>query len=121
MLSYAGIYAFILIFGSVIGFLFLIKYLSLGVFLTVALSPVLPTMALVGMSFLSAFVFIIHIFTNPKTVFSKNAFNVVVIFFIASLIFGAFNVFSTIASVKQVLVHLSFIMFYFNTFIKNPT
>lgn len=102
----------VLVFG-VLGFAFYVKYLSLGVFLTVALAPVLPTMVLVALSFLCAFVFCIHVIKNKEFTFAKNPMNVAVIFFAISLVLGCINSCSFISSTSQALVHLSFIMFYF--------
>lgn len=109
----AGVEAFIMILGVIIAFAFLMKYLSLGVFLTVAFSPVLPTMVLVGLSFLCAAVFLIHAIANKDFTFSKNPFNVAVVFFVIALIWGVINSFAQSSSLKQVMVHGSFILFYF--------
>jgi len=93
--------------------LFLAKYLPLGIFITVALSPILPTMALVGLSFMCAAVFLFHTITNEKFTFNRTPLNVGVIFFVIALIWGCINSFNSISSIKQVLVHLSFVLFYF--------
>lgn len=98
---------------GILCFAFLIRYLSLGVFLTVILSPMLPTMALVGLSILCTAILCIHAIADRNFTFSKNPMNVFVTFFAIALIWGCINSFSFMASIKQTAVHLSFIMFYF--------
>lgn len=110
---YSGVETLIVIFGAVVAFAFLMKYLSLGVFLTVAFSPVLPTMVLVGLSFICAFVFVIHVITDKKFTFTKSPVNVAVVFFVIALLWGVVNSLAVASSLKQVLVHSSFILFYF--------
>ncbi len=105
------LFAFVV--GGIIGALFLLKYLSLGVFLTVVFAPVLPTMLLVFMSFLCAGIFCVHVISNRNFKFAKNPVNGFVIFFVLALIWGCINSFAVSASVRQVAVHISFILFYF--------
>ena len=111
--SYLGVVELILIMGVVFAFAFLMKYLSLGVFLTVVFSPVLPTMVLVGLSFICAFVFLIHAICDKSFRFTKASVNVTVVFFVISLLWGVVNSLQPMASLKQVMVHGSFILFYF--------
>ena len=111
--SYLGVVELILIMGAVFAFAFVMKYLSLGVFLTVVFSPVLPTMVLVGLSFICAFVFLIHALCDKDFRFTKASVNVTVVFFVISLLWGVVNSLQPMASLKQVLVHGSFILFYF--------
>ncbi|MBR4874641.1 MAG: O-antigen ligase family protein [Clostridia bacterium] len=96
-----------------IGAVFLIKYLPLGVFLTVVFSPMLPTMVLVALSFMCAGIFCIHVLHDEKFTFSKSSVNTAVWFFIIALIWGCINSFNFVSSASQVAVHLSFILFYF--------
>lgn len=110
---YSGVENMVILFCLIAAFAFLMKYLSLGVFLTVAFSPVLPTMALVGLSFICAFVFVIHVIKNKDFTFVKSPVNVAVVFFVISLLWGVVNSFAVASSLKQVLVHGSFILFYF--------
>ncbi|MBO5930347.1 MAG: O-antigen ligase family protein, partial [Clostridia bacterium] len=92
---------------------FLISYLHLGVFITIALSPMLPTMVLVALSFLCAMAFCIHVIANKEFRFARNSMNLFVVFFAIALLWGCVNSFDVISSVSQVAVHLSFILFYF--------
>ncbi len=108
-----GVKYFMLGAVGILGIIFLIKYLPLGVFLTVGFSPLLPTMVLVGLSFLCAGVFLLHLLRNGEFKFAKTPMNAVVIFFVIALLWGCINSFDTVSSVRQVLVHLSFILFYF--------
>ena len=110
---YSGVETLIIIFGIVSAFMFLMKYLSLGIFITVALSPILPTMVLVGLSFVSAFVFVIHVIKDKDFTFAKSPVNVAIVFFVIALLWGVINSFAVASSLKQVLVHGSFIIFYF--------
>jgi putative inorganic carbon (HCO3(-)) transporter len=109
----AGVETLIIISGGVFAFVFLMKYLQLGVFLTVALSPMLPTMMLVGLSFICLAVFLIHAIIDDKFTFAKSPLNVSVVFFVIALIWGVINSFVPVSSLKQVMVHGSFIIFYF--------
>lgn len=109
---YGGVVELILIVGVVCAFAFLMKYLSLGVFLTIALSPILPTMVLVGLSFICTFVFLFRAFIDEDFKFAKNSLNGAVVFFVISLLWGVVNSYALTASLKQVLVHGSFIVFY---------
>ncbi len=104
---------FVVLAGAILAFAFLLKYLNLGVFLTVMLSPLLPTMVLVGLSFLCATVFCIHVILNKDFTFSKNPMNAFVVFFMLALLWGCINSFSFAASLTQAAVHISFILFYF--------
>ncbi|MBQ3181414.1 MAG: hypothetical protein IJB50_01445, partial [Clostridia bacterium] len=108
-----GVEVLVIIVGGILSFAFFMKYLALGVFLTVAFSPMLPTMALVGLSFICAAVFLIHVIVDDKFTFSKSPFNVAVVFFVIALIWGVINSFAPLSSLKQVMVHASFILFYF--------
>lgn len=98
---------------GIIGLLFLVKYLPLGVFMTVAFSPLLPTMLLVGLSVLCALIFVLHAIKNSEFEFAKSPMNAVVAFFIIALLWGCINSFDVMSSVRQVMVHISFIIFYF--------
>lgn len=108
-----GVKLLVILTGGVLAFAFLLKYLSLGVFLTVALSPMLPTMALVGLSLICALVFCVHVITDKGFTFVKNPMNTFVVFFIIALLWGCINSFSFAASASQAAVHISFILFYF--------
>jgi len=109
---YASFDIMVVVVGAVLALAFFMKYTTLGVFLTVALSPVLPTMVLVGLSFVCAFVFLIRIITDKNFEFVKTPFNVAVVFFVISLLWGVVNSQAMTDSFKQVLVHGSFILFY---------
>ncbi len=98
---------------AVVGLVFLVMYLPLGVFLTVAFSPFLPTMLLAGLGILCAVIFVLHAIKNSDFKFSRCSMNVVVTFFIIALLWGCINSFDAISSVRQVMVHISFIIFYF--------
>lgn len=110
---YSGVDVMVILFAAVLAFAFMMKYLSLSVFLTVAFSPILPTMVLVGLSFLCAFVFVIHVINDKEFTFSKSPVNVAVVFFVIALLWGVVNSYAQASSLKQVLVHGSFILFYF--------
>lgn len=108
-----GIKYFALGITGIIGLIFLVKYLPLGVFITVALSPLLPTMLLAALSILCAVILLLHIVKNPNFKFAKSPMNPVVVFFIIALLWGCINSFDVLSSVRQVMVHISFIVFYF--------
>ena len=108
-----GVKYFVLFIGAIAAFVFLLKYLRLGVFLTVIFSPMLPTMALVGLSLLCTAVFCVHVVMDENFTFAKNPLNSFVVFFVLALIWGCVNSFAFSTSVTQVLVHISFILFYF--------
>ena len=110
---YTDVYTLILVTGAILAFAFILRYLSLGVFLTVAFSPILPTMVLVGLSFMCAFVFLMHAISDKNFKFATAPFNVTVVFFVVALLLGVVNSFAFASSLKQVLVHGSFILFYF--------
>lgn len=108
-----GIKPFVLLTGGICATAFFVRYLRLGVFLTVAFSPMLPTMALVGLSFLCGAVFCLHVVADKEFTFVKSPVNTFVLFFVLALIWGCINSFSVMSSVSQVAVHISFILFYF--------
>ncbi len=110
---YADALILVAIIGVILSFAFLMKYLLLGVFITVALSPILPTMVLVGLSFICAAVLLIHAITDKSFTFAKYQLNAAVVFFVISLIWGVINSFAVSSSLKQVMVHVSFVLFYF--------
>ncbi len=98
---------------GILGAAFLVRYLRLGVFLTVVLSPLLPTMVLVALSFLCTAVFCLHVIADRDFRFAKSPVNLFVVFFAMALLWGCVNSFSVVASASQVAVHLSFVLFYF--------
>ncbi len=108
-----GVKYFIVGAVGIIGLTFLVKYLPLGIFMTVALSPLLPTMVLVGLSVLCAIIFVLHVVKNSEFKFAKSPMNAVIAFFIIALLWGCINSFDVMSSVRQVMVHVSFIIFYF--------
>ena len=108
-----GVKVFALFVMGIVAFIFLLKYLRLGVFLTVIFSPMLPTMVLVGLSLLCAAVFCVHVITDKNFTFIKNPVSSFVIFFVIALVWGCVNSFAFTTSVTQTLVHISFILFYF--------
>lgn len=108
-----GIKLFAVVCVGILAAAFLIRYLHLGVFMTIVLSPVLPTMALVALSFLCAAVFCVHVIADKDFRFAKNPMNLFVVFFALALLWGCVNSFAVFASVSQAAVHLSFILFYF--------
>ncbi len=108
-----GIKHFIVGVAGITGVLFLVKYLPLGVFMTVALSPLLPTMVLVGLSVLCAAIFLLHAVKNTDFKFVRSPMNAVVAFFVIALLWGCINSFDALSSARQIMVHLSFIVFYF--------
>ncbi len=108
-----GIKLFAVVCVGILAAAFLIRYLHLGVFMTIVLSPVLPTMVLVALSFLCAAVFCVHVIADKDFRFAKNPMNLFVVFFALALLWGCVNSFAVFASVSQVAVHLSFILFYF--------
>lgn len=108
-----GVRNFTVITAGILAFAFMVRYLQLGIFLTVVLSPMLPTMALVGLSLLCTMVFCLHVVTTEGFRFVKTPMNTFVIFFALALVWGCINSFSVISSASQVAVHLSFILFYF--------
>ena len=108
-----GIKYFALVITGIIGLIFLVKYLPLGVFITVALSPILPTMVLAALSILCAVILLLHVVKNPDFKFARSPMNPVVVFFTVALLWGCINSFDVLSSVRQVMVHISFIVFYF--------
>lgn len=108
-----GVKLFVLLVCGTLAFVALLRYLPLGVFLTVIFSPMLPTMVLVGLSLLCTFVFCIHVVVRKDHAFCKTPMYAPVVFFIIALLWGCMNSFSFTTSVSQVAVHISFILFYF--------
>lgn len=108
-----GVKVFALLVMGVVAFAFLLKYLRLGVFLTVIFSPMLPTMALVGLSILCAAVFCIHVIMDDTFTFAKNPMNAFVVFFALAFLWGCVNSFAFTSSIMQTMVHLAFLLFYF--------
>lgn len=108
-----GIKYFVIGSAAIVGLAFLVMYLPLGVFLTVAFSPFLPTIVLAGLSILCAAIFILYAIKNSDFKFAKSSMNVVVAFFVIALLWGCINSFDAISSLRQVMVHISFIVFYF--------
>lgn len=104
---------FIMLVGGVFGTLLIIKYLELGVFLTVIGAPLLPTTVLAGLCLVCVLSFVLRLLTDREFHFKTSSLDVFVIFFMGALLYGTLNSFTFVKSAQIMLIYFSYILFYF--------
>lgn len=105
--------AFVLLFGGVIFAMLTVKYIELGVFVTVIGSPFLPTMVLAALCMLCLFSLAVKIAVHKDFKLRVNYLDIFVIFFMTAAFYGCINSFDFLSSVKIFFIYFAFIMFYF--------
>ena len=104
---------FLLIVGGLFGFLLVMKYLELGVFITVIGSPILPTTLLAGLCLLCVVSLVWKLATDRSFRMKTSSLNVFVVFFAGALVLGTLQSFTFVKSAQILLIYLSYILFYF--------
>lgn len=104
---------FIMLVGGMFGAMLVIKYLELGVFLTVIGSPVLPTTILAGMCLLCLLSLVIRLLTDRNFKLKTSSLDIFVLFFMGALVYGVINSFTFIKSAQILMIYFSYILFYF--------
>lgn len=104
---------FVMLLGGIFGTLFIFKFPTFGVFVTVIGSPVLPTTVLAGLCLLCTMSVFLRVFTNPQYRLKTSSLDVFVIFFMGALIYGTVNSFTFAKSAQILLIYFSYILFYF--------
>lgn len=104
---------FAIVVGGIFVALVIFRKLEVGVFLVVAATPFLPTMALVGLSLLCLLSLLLRVATNADFKLRHNGLTPYVVFFVIAVLFGTLTSFTFKDSAQIALVYLSFIAFYF--------
>ncbi|MBR5156444.1 MAG: O-antigen ligase family protein [Clostridia bacterium] len=104
---------FVILVGGMFGALLVIKYLELGVFLTVIGSPILPTTILAGMCLLCVVSLVFKMLTDRNFKLKTSSLDIFVIFFMGALAYGVINSFTFIKSAQILMIYFSYILFYF--------
>lgn len=85
----------------------------IGVFTTLILMPILPTMGVVALILLSFICFLFKILTTPNMTFVKTPLDTPIIILSIILCISAITSFSMLSSIKIFLVYFAFILGYF--------
>ena len=104
---------FLLLVCGLFGSLLIMRYLELGVFITVICSPVLPTMVLVGLCLICVISLVLKMLTDSSFKPRTSKLDVFVIFFMGALLYGTLNSFTFIKSAQILMIYFSYILFYF--------
>ncbi len=95
-------------------FVFMVLYkVEFGVFATVFLAPIIPTMAVVGLSLLCLVSLIIKAVTTKKFEFRTDGVGFMVIFMLIIYLWAAITSFAPVKSIQIWAVYLAFMIFYF--------
>ncbi len=106
------VFALLFVFGLLFFCLVLYK-VEFGVFITVFLAPLVPTMALVGLSLLCLFSLIVKYLTNKKFLWHFEGCGLMIITMLIIYLISALASFAPFKSVQIWLVYFAFMIFYF--------
>ncbi len=104
---------FILVVGGIGAFIGILWKVEIGVFLTVAFIPILPTMMLAGLSLLTSLSMGVKLLVNKEFKLKFRLIDVFVLLFAGILIYGCIISYTAIASTKMAMIYIAFILFYF--------
>ena len=105
---------FAILFAGGLWFFFMVLYkVEFGVFVTLFLAPILPTMAVVGLSLLCLFSLIIRALTTKKFEFKTDGMGLMVIVLLVIYLFATFMSFAPFKGLLIWLVYFAFMSFYF--------
>ncbi len=104
---------FIVVVGGIGAFIVVLWKVEIGVFLTVALLPILPTMMLAGLSLLTTLSMVVKLLIDKQFKLKIRLIDIFIVLFAGVLIYGTVISYSTIASTKMALIYIAFILFYF--------
>ncbi|MBQ9737547.1 MAG: O-antigen ligase family protein [Clostridia bacterium] len=95
-------------------FLFMVLYkVEFGVFVTIFLAPIIPTMAVAGLTLLCLFSLIVKALTTKKFEFKSNGTGIMVIAMIVIYFISTLTSFATFKSLQIWAVYFAFMAFYF--------
>ncbi len=106
------IFALLFVFGLLFFCLVLYK-VEFGVFITVFLAPLVPTMVLVGLTLLCLFSLIVKYLTTKKFLWHFEGCGLMIITMLVIYLISALTSFAPLKSVQIWLVYFAFMIFYF--------
>ncbi len=102
------------IFALALWFVFMVLYkVEFGVFVTIFLAPIIPTMAVVGLCLLCLFSLIVKALTTKKFEWHFEGLGLMVLLMLVVYLFASATSFSPIKSVQIWAVYFAFMIFYF--------
>lgn len=102
------------LFAGGLWFLFMMIYKAeFGVFVTLFLAPIIPTMAVVGLSLLCLFSLVIRALTTKKFEFKTDGMGLLLILMLAVYLLATFTSFAPVKGLQIWLVYFAFMSFYF--------
>ncbi len=105
---------FAVLFAGGLWFLFMILYkVEFGVFVTLFLAPIVPTMAVVGLSLLCLFSLVVKAVTTKKFKFKTDGLGLLVIILLLLYLLSAIMSFAPFKGIQIWLVYFAFMTFYF--------
>lgn len=95
-------------------FVFMVLYkVEFGVFATLFLAPIIPTMAVVGLSLLCLFSLIVKALTTKKFEWHLEGLGLMIVLMLVVYLFAAITSFSPVKSLQIWAVYFAFMLFYF--------
>lgn len=95
-------------------FFFMVLYkVEFGVFATLFLAPIIPTMAVVALSLLCLFSLVVKAVTTKKFEFKTDGMGILIILMLAVYLLAAFTSFAPFKGLQIWLVYFAFMIFYF--------
>lgn len=102
------------LFAGGLWFLFMVLYkVEFGVFVTLFLAPIIPTMAVVGLSLLCLFSLVVKALTTKKFEFRADGTGLLLILMLAIYLLATFTSFAPFKGLQIWLVYFAFMTFYF--------
>lgn len=103
----------LLLLGGLLFFFLVLYKVRFGVYITLFLAPILPTMLVVGLCLLCLAALIIDAVTTKKFVFRREGLGLMLIILLCVYLVAAVTSFAAANSVKIWLVYFAFMVFYF--------
>lgn len=103
----------VVIIGGLFLFALILYKLEFGVYATVFLAPLMPTMLIVGLSLLCFISLIVRALTTKKFTFRTEGIGLMIILMLIIYIISTATSFSVFSSTKILLVYFALMMFYF--------
>lgn len=103
----------ILLLGGLLFFFLVLYKVRFGVYITLFMAPILPTMLVVGLCLLCLVSLIIKAVTTKKFTFRREGFGLMIILLLGIYLIAAITSFAPVKSLQIWLVYFAFMIFYF--------
>ncbi len=103
----------VLFIGGLFFFALVLYKVEFGVYTTIFFAPILPTMAVLGLSLLCLFSLMLRALTTKKFTFRTEGIGLLIIIMMAVYLFATITSFAPIKSAQILAVYVFFMLFYF--------